>query len=381
VTKIALFDWTAGGHRPTYVRRMVDALQPSSQVVLALPQETLDAVGDMRVETFSLGEARPPLAGRLSRRSVLAEEAARFREAAGRADQALHLYADHVLVRLVMERRFPSPTSLLLYYPRAHYRAAFGTRLSRGDRAVAQAKEWAVRSWRRRPDAQAVFTLDEEAARGWGLGGGAGAHWLPEPPVRPLAPEERPEDRVGCVLYGALAARKGIDLVARALTLEQTPVRLVLAGSAEAPYMSELREYAAAMASSGVEVDLRPHHHSELEGLRVLAGASCALLPYPRHSGMSRVLLEACSVGTPVVAHRFGLLGHLVSAYGLGLSVDCENPVGLRRAVMTLADPARSAEYAESLETFAARFAPDRFRAALVSGLRLDAGVSAEHRR
>ena len=373
MTKIALFDWTAGGHRPTYVRRLVDALQPSSQILLALPQETLDALDDIGVETFSLGEARPPLGRRLSRRSVLAEEAARFRETAGRADQALHLYADHVLVRLVMERRFPSPTSLLLYYPRAHYRAAFGAGLSMVDGAVALAKEWALRSWRRRPDAQAVFTLDEEAARRWALGRGAAAHWLPEPPVRSLATEERPRDRVGCVLYGALAARKGIDLLARAMTLERTPVRLVLAGSVEPSYLSELRGHAAAMASSGLEVDVRPHHHSELEGLRVLAGASCALLPYPQHSGMSRVLLEACSVGTPVVAHRYGLLGHLVSAHGLGLAVDCENPAALRTALITLADPARSAEYAESLETFAARFAPDRFRAALLSGLGLDA--------
>ncbi len=114
------------------------------------------------------------------------------------------------------------------------------------------------------------------------------------------------------------------------MTLERTPVRLVLAGSVEPSYLSELRGHAAAMASSGLEVDVRPHHHSELEGLRALAGASCALLPYPQHSGMSRVLLEACSVGTPVVAHRYGLLGHLVSAHGLACS-RLREPGPLRR--------------------------------------------------
>lgn len=369
--RIVLFEWTDGGHRAIYVRRLVEALRPSAEVLLALPQTTLDAIGDLGVETVSIGEARPQLGERLRRRSVLAEEAARFRDAARRGDHALHLYADHVLVRLISERPFASPTSLLLYYPRAHYPAVYGASLSAADRPAALGKEWALRAWRRRRDAQAVFTLDEEAARRWAHHRGAAAHWLPEPPVAPLAPEVRASRRDGCVLYGALAPRKGLGLLARALTVEPTHLRLILAGSAEASYLPELERHAAIMAASGVDVDLRPQQHSEIDGLVVLASANCAVLPYPLHSGMSRVLLEACTVGTPVVAHRFGLLGHLVRAHGLGLSVDCTNPRELRTAVMTLADPARSAAHAKALEAFSARYAPDRFRAALLAGLGL----------
>ena len=76
-------------------------------------------------------------------------------------------------------------------------------------------------------------------------------------------------------------------------------------------------------------------------------------------------------MGTPVIAHRFGLLGHLVRVYGLGLSIDCANPRTLRTALLMMADPARCATYAEALAAFSARFAPDRFRAALLSGLGL----------
>lgn len=371
MARVVLFEWSAGGHRSIYVRRVVEALRPYADVVLALPQTTLDAVGDLGVEVVSLGEPRPPLSGRLRRRSVLAQETALFRDTASGADHALHLYGDHVLSRLVLEKTFPSRTSLLLYYPRAHYRAVYGTKLSPGDRAAAHGKEWALRAWRRRADAQAVFTLDEHAARRWAARRGAEAHWLPEPPVPPLAPEERPALRDGCIVYGSLATRKGVGLLARALTLEPTSVRLVLAGVAEASYLPELEREAAAMVASGVDVDLRAHRHSEREGLRLLAGASFAVLPYPRHSGMSRVLLEACSVGTPVIVHRFGLLGHLVSTYGLGLSVDCANPRALRAAVVTLTDPARCAAYEEALAAFSARFAPDHFRSALLTGLGL----------
>jgi glycosyltransferase involved in cell wall biosynthesis len=371
MTRVVLFEWTAGGHRPVYVRRLVETLRPSAEVVLVLPQVTLDAVGDLGVETRSIGEPRPELPDRLRRRSVLAEEAARFRDAALLGDHALHLYADHVLVRLLAERPYPSPTSLIIYCPRAYYSAAYGTNLPAGDRPVAMAKEWALRAWRRRPDAHAVFTLDEEAARRWARHRGARAQWLPEPPVPPLASGQLTSQRDGCVLYGALAARKGLDLLARALTLEQTRVRLVLAGEPDESYLPELEHHAAALKQSGVDVDLRPQRHSEIDGLKVLANANCAVLPYPYHAGMSRVLVEACSVGTPVVAHHFGLLGHLVRAHGLGLSVDCTDARALREAVLTLADPAQPPAYAEALRAFSGRYASDRFSAALVSGLGL----------
>jgi glycosyltransferase involved in cell wall biosynthesis len=188
-----------------------------------------------------------------------------------------------------------------------------------------------------------------------------------------LPTERQPFERSGCVLFGVLAPRKGIDRLARALTIEPTRVRVVLAGTVEPGYMSELNEHTAAMEAAGVDVELRARHHSELEGLQALASARCALLPYPRHAGMSRVLVEACSVGTPVVADGFGLLGHLVRRHRLGLAVDCADPRALREAVLSLADAERSASYSEPLARFAARFTPERFRAALLGGLRIPA--------
>jgi hypothetical protein len=367
--RLVLFDWTAGGHRPLYVRKFVELLAPRLELVLALPRVTLDEVGDLGVETVSLGAARP-IGGRLRRAALLAEEASRFREAATRGDQALHLYADNVLPRLVRERPFPGRTSLLVYYPRAHYRA-LGTRLSPVDSVIAIAKERAVRAWRRREDAQAVFTLDEEAARRWAAVPGACAQWLPEPPVRDLPVEDRPLEREGCIIWGALARRKGIELLARALTLRPTPMRLVIAGRPAKDYVPELERTVKSMEMSGVVVELRTHDQSELDGLRALAGAACTVLPYPRHPGMSRVLVESCSVGTPVVAHHFGLLGHLVRAHGLGLSVDCHDPVALRSAVLRMSDPARQQDYAEALTAFSARFTPEAFRSAILIGLGL----------
>jgi glycosyltransferase involved in cell wall biosynthesis len=286
-------------------------------------------------------------------------------------DHTVHLYADHVLTHLTRTAPLPGAISIVLYYPRGHYSVDYGTRLPLNDRAIALAKEWAIRRWRKRSDAHCVLTLDEGAARRWAKMRGAPAHWLPEPPVLAIPSEERQVERNGCILYGSLHPRKGIDLVAQAVTRERTPIRLVLAGAVVDGYGTDLELQVNAMRAAGVTVDFRPFRHSELEGLRALASARCALLPYPRHAGMSRVLLEACSVGTPVVTDNFGLLGHLVREHRLGLAVDTADPLALRGAVLSLTADDRSGSYSEPLAEFAARFTSGRFRSALQSALGL----------
>lgn len=369
MNRVAVFDWTAGGHRTTYIRRVVEALRGSAELLLALPEPTLEELGQIEAITLSLGAPRPAFSGRLRRREVLEEEVSRLRDVAAQADHTLHLFADHPLFKLTTTRPLPATVSIVLYYPRWHYGAAFGTPLPASDRAVALAKELAVRAWRRRSDAGTVFTLDEDLARRWQQRPGAPAHWLPEPPVARLPSASRPSRRTGCIVYGALAPRKGIEFLTRAITIEPATIRVVIAGAPDHEYLADLKEQVRAMTEAGAEVALRAHPHSEQEGLAALAGAKCAVLPYPRHPGMSRVLLESCSVGTPVVADRFGLLGHLVRHHGLGLTVDASQARALRTAIEMLVDGDAAASYAVPLARFAERFSPSRFRQALSGGL------------
>ena len=79
---------------------------------------------------------------------------------------------------------------------------------------------------------------------------------------------------------------------------------------------------------------------------------------------MSRVLLESAAVGTPVITHDFGLLGHLVRQEGLGIAVDCTKPDALRAALDQMADESLRASFAPRLEAFARIYAWDAFREA-----------------
>jgi glycosyltransferase involved in cell wall biosynthesis len=373
--RIVLFDWVSGGHHPLYLRCFAEALEPSFDVFLAAPEESIRELADLGVELISLGDARPappPMrSASWALRGLAAAEVARMASTAAsvRADHLVHVYADAILPRLVISRRLPVPLTIVLFYSRAHYPSVFRTHLSSRDRLLAGAKERLVDAWRRRSDSNAVLSLDEEAVKRWAPRRGAPALWLPEPPVAELG-EQEPRartNRSGCIVYGALAERKGIDLLTRAVTLATTPLHVTLAGWTSPEFRPQIEQYASAMRASGATVDLQARSHSELEGLRALAAAKCAVLPYPCHDGMSRVLLEAATVGTPVIVHDRGLLGHLVRRYRLGIAVDCTDPRALRDAILDLTrTSSRADDYVTALARFSARFSRPRFERALL---------------
>jgi glycosyltransferase involved in cell wall biosynthesis len=367
---LVLFDWVSGGHHSIYLRRLADVLGSHFDIVLAVPDEVIPEVADLPVDIEPLGTPRPaPPPGRSASwalRAASAHELHLMTAIASRIrpDHIVHTYADTILPRLTTARRLAAPLTIVLFYPRAHYPAVYETRLAPTERLRAAMKERFVQSWRQRSDANAVLTLDEEAARGWRLGRGAPAYWLPEPPISAFPREAGvgTSKRTGCILYGALAERKGIDLLARAVSVGPNELEITLAGEATAEFLPRLEEYVADMRGSGARVHLRSHRHTELDGLRALAASRCAVLPYPRHDGMSRVLLEAASVGTPVIVHDRAVLGHLVRRHRLGLAVDCTDPRALRDAVFDLTQNAsRPDEYADALARFSVRFSRDRF--------------------
>jgi glycosyltransferase involved in cell wall biosynthesis len=368
--RIALFDWVGGGHHPIYLRRFADALDAEAEVVVAAPDETLRQFDDDSTRAISLGDPRPHIApGRAfdaDGRRILRKEIQLLERVVDESDpdHLVHLYADSILPYLVRRPRFRPSVSVLVFYPRSHYPEAYQTPLRLGERARAAAKDLLIATWRRRRDSYALMTLDEEAARRWRGRRGAAAHWIPEPPVPVLGGAPYDAARAGCIVYGSLAARKGIDLLAAAMAAAPVSVAVTIAGEPKAPFLPRLEELVEKMRRAGATVDVRAYRHSETEGLRVLARAKCAVLPYPLHDGMSRVLVEACSVGTPVVVHDRGLLGYLVRRYGLGHAVDCHDAGALRRAVLELVG-ADNADYADNLGRFASRFSAEAFENSL----------------
>jgi glycosyltransferase involved in cell wall biosynthesis len=352
----------SGGHHAAYLAAFTRALGDLDVVVAAPPSdsaaaEAAGAAVDPIDEPFPLTDTSRRMSRAL--RDALRQEVEmlRLRVRRNHATHAVHMFADGVLRGLV-GRDVGAPLTTLLFRPRWDF--ANGPR----ERGVALAYEGLVAAWRRGRGADAVLTLDPLAARRWQRSGGAPAFHVPEPPV--LSPLPEPGPRRGLAMFGRLAARKGIDHVAAALARYGHPVSLVLAGSLAEDYGPTLEALAARMRRDGVELDLRAWPHDEAQGLEVIARARAVLLPYVGHVGMSRVLLEAAVVGTPVVAHDDGLVGHLVRTCGLGVTADCRDPAAFAEAIELLAeDEDAPARHAAALAAFAAEHSAARFEAAV----------------
>lgn len=362
--RVLIFDWEEGGHHEVYVERFARALGARAEVVAAAPSVVLETLDDsLAVERVDLGPSRPEKGSLRTRPGLDRREMALFEQAirSSGATHALHLFADHLLPAFAVRGRFDVPVSLLLLRPRAHY-ARFAPALTGRERAMGAIYELLLSRFRRRPDAHSVFTLDPVAAAAWASRPGAPARWMPEPWIEPGPLQEGPRD--GCVLYGYLSARKGIERLARAVEFVRPGTRVVLAGVAAPDYEEELAGLCAAMSRSGARVE-RVGEIDESEAQRILGQARVAVLPYLRHVGMSRVLIEAACAGTPVLADHFGLVGHLAGEWGLGHSVDTDDPRAFAAALDAATGDAAHPDGAELRRTAEALCGPAEFERAL----------------
>jgi glycosyltransferase involved in cell wall biosynthesis len=154
-------------------------------------------------------------------------------------------------------------------------------------------------------------------------------------------------------MWGGLERRKGIDLLADALELGPPVPPVFVAGHPAPGFEAELEEAVARMRAVGAPVDLRLGRLPTDEGLRVLSTARCVVIPYRWHPGTSRVMSEGAAVGVPVVGPDYGLVGHYIRKYELGIAVDPEDPVALREAVLRLTEDSDAhSRYAPGLHRF-----------------------------
>jgi len=170
------------------------------------------------------------------------------------------------------------------------------------------------------------LTLDEAAQRRWQKFPGCTAIWVPEPLLE-LSPAAERARTIDVVLFGKLSRRKGVERLMRALELTTSVKKVVLAGSPDnLAYADEIRSAASRVQNPGLEIEIRDRFHTPEQGLELLASARCAAVAYEGHWGMSRVLIEASAVETPIVAHDHGQIAGLVRRFQLGRVIDADDP-------------------------------------------------------
>jgi hypothetical protein len=366
--RICLFEWNAGGHHNFYAQAFADALAPRADVVLAASEPLLENIDRSRVETHSLGEARPrpgPEPG-LDKASLAKRELELLREAvaATKPDHAVVLFADPVLRWLAAAPQFPCKVSIFIMFANAQFPRAYGLPLSPRERASALFKERNIRRWRRRGDAHEIFGLDSEAVKGWQRRRGAPARWLPEPRLEIEPPRVASAEKHGCFMFGHIDERKGMDRLAAALGQDCDGLELSVYGAVAPEYRGRLDTELETLAGGGVRLDTDFRRVPYADAMARMATSRCALLSFGWRPSGSRVLLEAAVARTPVVVGNDSAVGRLVERHGLGLTADPGDPVALREAILALAeDPQAADRYAENLRRYAEDLHGNRFPA------------------
>jgi glycosyltransferase involved in cell wall biosynthesis len=158
--------------------------------------------------------------------------------------------------------------------------------------------------------------------------------------------------RAVLLLFGHLTPRKGgdelLDALGRLPEDRSRALALVLAGVVRPDYRPELERRAAALrARRPIQVIERFGFVSQEDVPAYFRLADIVLAPYPRHAGMSGVLLLAAAAGTPVLSGHYGLMGEYVRRHRLGVAVDAADPEAiaaglerlLARGATNLVDP------------------------------------------
>lgn len=266
------------------------------------------------------------------------------------ATHSFIVHLDQYLPLLAAGLPAPSPLSGVYFGPTFHY-AELG--LAPATPSGPREKFVLARALRH-PDLQTLFTLDRFAAeRAARFPGGERVAFLPDPVrlARPLPGQTaalrvalgiQPGRRVG-LLFGQLEARKGVEaLLAAVEHLTNDECRrlcLLLVGGVFPRYQAVIeRESAQVTAARPVQIVTRFGYAPDAEVPALFDLADVVLAPYPRHAGMSGILLLAAAASRPVIASSYGLMGEVTRRYRLGLTVDTTQPASIAAALRRVVD-------------------------------------------
>lgn len=186
-----------------------------------------------------------------------------------------------------------------------------------------------------------------------------------------------PQGRVGFLLFGYLARRKGPLEVLAALRLLRpriaARVAVMLAGRVAPDIRADLEAQCQALSraqpSLWLQVADRRLDSAEIDSL--IDKSDVVLAPYQRFVGSSGVLLWAARAGRPVLTQEFGLIGRLTRDHGLGLATDSTDPACLAFAIERIVETGTQALFdPEGARRFVASRTPRHFASMVLGGAR-----------
>jgi glycosyltransferase involved in cell wall biosynthesis len=185
---------------------------------------------------------------------------------------------------------------------------------------------------------------------------------------RPLPPGRA--DRPRILFLGQIVERKGLHVLVEAFARLEAPAELVLAGGdwGDAGYPQRIKQLARELG-----VDARVHFENHREDVGALLSTADIFVLPSRSDARPRSIIEAMSLGIPVIASDTGGIPSLIASDETGMLVPPDDIAALAAALRRLVlDPdLRQSLGAAARASAAANFRPDRTAAEYVRLYRL----------
>ncbi len=389
---VVLFDIDTEGHHAGYLIHLVrefSEMESDGTLVIASVPQMLEAHNDLaqvidetpRVLFHEVHPEYPRIAPaqlRLPIKAVAEWEALNCVCRAERATHAVLMYADAYLqVPIALGLPVPCDISGIYFRPIFHYDTVSPLPITKAEEHRGRRQQRLLRRAMRHPKLSTVFSLDSFAVHGLNaLGKTSKARWLPDPiDANSDTPPQVIRDELGVrendtllLLFGVLSSRKGVRQVLDAMRLLPADVRcntvLSLVGPVHPSVKTDIEEARSALGGS---LKIRDEFVSESDVQSFFAAADIVLAPYPRHVGMSAIVIRAAAAGTPLISSAFGLMGALVKHHRLGLCVDAREPAAIAEAILDLINaPSRYASPTE-MQKLATAHHPKLFARAILT--------------
>jgi glycosyltransferase involved in cell wall biosynthesis len=393
VPKVLLFELSADGHYPSYVRYLVDGWNSrQGDLVVVVSQRFAERHGAWMAQGrlgVSWQVLSPAETQRLNPRRYPWQRVWRACQEWELLDRYIRrLGADHCLLPYLDSRRWP----LLLRQPLSCGLTAIYFRPSfHYDRLQGQPSRWQYRLEQallkrmlHHPALKTLLCLDGSAVVPLAaLNPQVQVDYLPDPVAMVRATPQQVEalrqrlkvepGRRVLLFFGAIHRRKGIYPLIQALrsidadTAQQ--LCLVLAGEID-PREAQTVQARLQQLPPALQVIRQDHYLAESDLPAYFQMADLVLALYQQHVGMSGVLLRAAVAGRPVLCDRHGLIGNLTQRYQLGQVVDATNPQEINRLLCRwVRSPQQLPHCLQSMQQFAWLHRDSQFASVLLASI------------
>ncbi len=248
-------------------------------------------------------------------------------------------FLDHAIYGAILDRsKVNGRVSGIIFRPPNGYNLPTSSR-----RSLDVARRWGSYLAARRPALHRLFTLDEYCANSLISRAAGILTFLPDPTpdlslLHHRTRQPREDGRRVLLLFGALAARKGIFAALEALkhlspeANSKTVLRFV--GKVVPPDRDAFKAKIAEVRSlcPNAKIELVDAFVSNDILAQEVVDCDVVLAPYQNHVGSSGVIFWAVAAAKPLIAQSTGLMGYQLDHYGLGMPVDTHDSKSLAAA-------------------------------------------------